>query len=289
VSKSTPTLIVTPRVLLGEGIASFLQSTPYKVVAIAAEPRELPPDCCPKGQQALAIVGVDRQNGDDLDDAAESIRLLRTLMPDGKVVLVVETNRPIDLQRVLVLAPDACIFNLGSRDTLIKVLELASTDQRVFVFDKSIATITKSDDEFTDRSLPLDSFRLGIGAQATLSSRECEILFYLAGGQSNKAIARLCKISEATVKVHLKAILRKTKTQNRTQAAIWAIEHGFRNHSSEHKGSRVADAPTLSPAGAISTVEYPDGSGANSASRDDGLPPQPPSARHPGSDRSHGR
>jgi two-component system, NarL family, nitrate/nitrite response regulator NarL len=234
VSKSTPTLIVTRRVLQREGIASLLQSTRYKVVAIAAKPAELPPDCCPKGQRALAIVGVDQQNG-NLDDAAESIRLLRSLMPDGKVVLVVETNAPIDLQRVLALAPDGCIFNLGSPDTLLKVLELAFTDQRVFVFGKSIAPTAESDDEFTDSSLPLHSLQPGISAQAALSPREHEVLFYLAQAKSNKEIARLCRISHATVKVHLKAILRKTKTQNRTQAAIWAIEHGFRDHSSEQQ------------------------------------------------------
>lgn len=227
-SKCTLAIIVSPKVVLREGIVSLLQDSRYKVVGCAAGPAELPPTCCPKGQQALAIVGVDRQNG-DLDDAAESIRLLRTLMPDGKVVLVVETNGPIDLQRELALSPDACIFNLGSRDTLIKVLELAFTDQRVFVFGKSITTTAKSDDEFTDNSLPLDSFRLGISAQVTLSSRERDVLFYLARGKSNKVIARLCNITEATVKVHLKAILRKTKTQNRTQAAIWAIETGLLN------------------------------------------------------------
>jgi two-component system, NarL family, nitrate/nitrite response regulator NarL len=254
VSKNTTAVIVTPRVLLREGIASLLQDTCYKVVAGASGPAELPPACCPKGQRTLAIVGVGRQNG-NLERAAESIRLLRSLMPDGKMVLVIETAGPIDLHCVLALSPDACIFDLGSRDTLIKVLELAFTDQRVFVFGKSIATTAESDDRFTDSNLPLDSFRLGIGAQATLSSRECEILFYLAGGQSNKAIARLCKISEATVKAHLKSILRKTNTQNRIQAAIWAIEHGFRDHSSEHKDSAAADAPTLSPAGATSTVE----------------------------------
>jgi two-component system, NarL family, nitrate/nitrite response regulator NarL len=57
----------------------------------------------------------------------------------------------------------------------------------------------------------------------------------LAQAKSNKVIARLCKISEATVKVHVKAILRKTNTLNRTQAAIWAVEHGFRDHSSEQQ------------------------------------------------------
>jgi two-component system nitrate/nitrite response regulator NarL len=246
-------MVVSPKVLLREAIASLLQNSRYKVVGVAAGPAELPPTCCPKGQQAMAIVGVGRQNG-DLDDAAESIRLLRTLMPDGKVVLVVETNGSIDLQRVLALAPDACIFNPGSGDTLIKVLELAFTGQRVFVFDKSIATTAKSDAELTDSSLPLDSFRLGISARATLSSRERDVLFYLAQGKSNKVIARLCKISEATVKVHLKAILRKTNTQNRTQAAIWAIEHGLRDSTLNHKAEMperhpetTADAPSLSP------------------------------------------
>jgi two-component system, NarL family, nitrate/nitrite response regulator NarL len=49
-------------------------------------------------------------------------------------------------------------------------------------------------------------------------------------------------LSEATVKVHLKAILRKTKTHNRTQAAIWAIEQGFQDHFSEHSRGMLTGA-----------------------------------------------
>jgi two-component system, NarL family, nitrate/nitrite response regulator NarL len=60
-----------------------------------------------------------------------------------------------------------------------------------------------------------------------LSPRERQVAICLAQGKSNKTIAGLCKISEATVKVHLKAILRKTRLKNRTQAAVWAIRHGF--------------------------------------------------------------
>ena len=58
-----------------------------------------------------------------------------------------------------------------------------------------------------------------------LSQREREILLRLAEGESNKQIARLCNITESTVKVHLKAILRKITVHNRTQAAIWADHH----------------------------------------------------------------
>jgi two-component system nitrate/nitrite response regulator NarL len=46
-------------------------------------------------------------------------------------------------------------------------------------------------------------------------------------GDSNKAIANRLGITEATVKVHLKSLLRKIGAANRTQAAIWALNNGF--------------------------------------------------------------
>ena len=237
-SKSTRSVIVTPGVVLREGIAALLQDTRYKVVAGVSEPAKLTLACYPKGQRTLAIVGAGRQNG-NLDQAAESIRLLRSFMPDGKVVLVIETDGPIDLQRVLAVSPDACIFDLGSRDTLIKVLELAFTGQRVFVFGNSIATTPKNHAECASAITGLkssNSHKSGITTASRLSSRQYRVLSCLAQGKSNKTIARLCNMSEATVKVHLRAILRKTNTQNRTQAAIWAIEHGLRDKSAGLNG-----------------------------------------------------
>jgi two-component system, NarL family, nitrate/nitrite response regulator NarL len=60
-----------------------------------------------------------------------------------------------------------------------------------------------------------------------LSEREAQILDGLVKGHANKVIARTCDIAEATVKVHMKSILRKIHVGNRTQAAIWALEHGY--------------------------------------------------------------
>jgi DNA-binding NarL/FixJ family response regulator len=53
-----------------------------------------------------------------------------------------------------------------------------------------------------------------------LSGREAAILGGLVLGAANKVIAYQLKITEATVKVHVKAILRKIRVKNRTQAAI---------------------------------------------------------------------
>ena len=63
-------------------------------------------------------------------------------------------------------------------------------------------------------------------SQPRLSPREKIILRCLIEGNSNKCIARKIEIAEATVKVHVKAILRKIRVQNRTQAAIWAMNNG---------------------------------------------------------------
>ena len=57
--------------------------------------------------------------------------------------------------------------------------------------------------------------------------REREILQHLVMGASNKLIANRLGITEATVKVHLKTLLRKIDVNNRTQAAIWAMNNGI--------------------------------------------------------------
>jgi len=60
-----------------------------------------------------------------------------------------------------------------------------------------------------------------------LTPREREIIGHLAEGQSNKAIARDLGISDGTVKLHVKAILRKLNVRSRVEAAVIAVEHGM--------------------------------------------------------------
>jgi two-component system nitrate/nitrite response regulator NarL len=62
---------------------------------------------------------------------------------------------------------------------------------------------------------------------STLTPRETEILALLAEGQSNKAIARNLGISDGTVKLHVKAILRKLEVHSRVEAAVMAVQRGF--------------------------------------------------------------
>jgi len=66
-----------------------------------------------------------------------------------------------------------------------------------------------------------------IAKDTNLSERELDVLCLLMAGYPNKLIARDLDVCEATVKVHVKSILRKLKVSNRTQAAIWASSNGL--------------------------------------------------------------
>ena len=82
-----------------------------------------------------------------------------------------------------------------------------------------------------------------------LSRREKRILNQLAAGESNKAIASNLGCAEATIKVHMKRILRKLRVNNRTQAAVWALNNGVspdRGISSHELRHQRRDTASLS-------------------------------------------
>ena len=83
-----------------------------------------------------------------------------------------------------------------------------------------------------------------------LSERERYILRCIIEGDSNKHVARRLSIAEATVKVHVKAILRKIHVRNRTQAAMWAMSrHG--NDLLALKDDLAPPLASVSPTGEI--------------------------------------
>ncbi len=61
----------------------------------------------------------------------------------------------------------------------------------------------------------------------SLTQREREILQQLAAGLSNKLIARKLDITEGTVKVHVKHLLKKLNLRSRVEAAVWAVQEGL--------------------------------------------------------------
>ena len=111
------------------------------------------------------------------------------------------------------MAPDELIVAL--RDIVAGEMVVASGLTAV------LAKVIKAGDSSESETSPF----------ASLTPREFEILCHLAEGQSNKAIARDLDISDGTVKLHVKAILRKLGVHSRIEAAVMAVEHGVCHRS----------------------------------------------------------
>jgi len=233
-SQSTGTVIVGQRALFREGVAALLRHTPYKVIASAEQSSELR-NVRASGSRTLVILGVGET--ESASAVSENIKTLRSRFPDGTIVVIAETRSSASFQQIITAAPDGFVSNLKSRDVLLKLLDVVLLDQQVIVLSRpaplAAAEEGDSDKRANGRHSVADDDRQCLSVRSVgakdpqLSQREREILLRLAEGESNKQIARLCNITESTVKVHLKAILRKITVHNRTQAAIWAIAKGY--------------------------------------------------------------
>jgi two-component system nitrate/nitrite response regulator NarL len=109
---------------------------------------------------------------------------------------------------------DGFLAKTVSPEALVQSLQLVMMGEKVY--PTNLASLLAE----AGAPVPQDSLR-------GLSAREQEILHLLVTGASNKAIAIRLGITEATVKVHLKTVLRKVDVGNRTQAAVWALNNGF--------------------------------------------------------------
>jgi len=123
---------------------------------------------------------------------------------------------------------DAYLAKTISHEVLIKSLDLVMLGEAVFP-SSILGLIRRGASKAGDDEHEADGVEYGEAESEPipkqLSVRETVILRCLMQGDSNKLIARKFDIAEATVKVHVKAILRKIHAKNRTQAAIWAASH----------------------------------------------------------------
>lgn len=228
-----PSVIVEAHTVLRKGLASLLDDTEFKVVATVATISEMASVSLPTTRPVLIILGI----WNALAELKQAVQQVRSLSADTKVVVVAESAGPHELQELLNSGATGVIVNVSSRDVFIKALGLAFLDQEFVVMGDPLRPLkSRNANEATIN----ETARTGVSDedQATrgkaiqqLSQREKQILACLTRGDSNKLIARHCCIAEATVKVHLKAILRKIAVHNRTQAALWASEHRLVNES----------------------------------------------------------
>jgi two-component system nitrate/nitrite response regulator NarL len=217
----TTVSIVNPSQISREGLRRILLDGGVEVVASCSRVDELVH--LPTDHQHIVIIDLPA-----LDDQLAALGALGEL--DGAAAAVVLAEA-FDLSLML-----SC-FEHGARgyavkdmecNTLIALLHLAALGHKVM--PSAVADAIKRPEAARKPATPDMDMAAG---SAKLSQREHEVLCCLMAGYSNKWIARTLSVSEATVKVHVKAILRKLNVMNRTQAAMWATAQGLEGHGQE--------------------------------------------------------
>ncbi len=108
------------------------------------------------------------------------------------------------------------------------IFAVRQVTQRQYVIDDKVLDASEIDAWLIEESARLAPPGFpGDTGFVPLSAREMEILRHVARGSSNKEIAHTLQISQQTVKNHISSILRKLDVSDRTEAAMYAVRHGW--------------------------------------------------------------
>ena len=222
-----PTAIVGPNPLLRESLSRFLQWSRFDVIGLASCLDELVPGALPRDRTALVITDTCDHPG----EACEQLERFGRDHPLARLVVLANHCASGDIVRVLNAGATGYFATIATRDDFINSLELVMGGQIILPSEGLSSVLVGEAAGAHDASAQPDSMPIeapapsGVVDVPQFSPRELYILRCLIDGSSNKAIAREYDIAEGTVKVHVKAILRKIKVKNRTQAAIWALNN----------------------------------------------------------------
>lgn len=211
--KSLKVVLIDDHKLFREGLKTLLTEYGLTVVGVASDGasgvdriRETPPD----------VVLLDIRMPDE--DGLQVLKHLKCIVPDTPVAILTTSTEKRDFAEAVKYGADGYLLKDMPPDKLVEVLRTVAGGGKAIAPDmRSIyETIIKGE---APPAIPsLDN----------LTPREKETLDLLADGMSNKMIARNLGISDGTVKLHVKAILRKLSARSRVEAAIIAVEHQVR-------------------------------------------------------------
>ena len=146
-------------------------------------------------------------------DGIATLKAIKDEMPEVRVILLTVSDAPDDLIAAIRAGADGYLLKDMDPEDLMARLREALTGRMVIsdALSGRLAQALRDEAQVERRST------------AGLTDRERTILRCLAEGKSNKLIARELDITEGTVKVHVKHLLRKLNFRSRVEAAVWAV------------------------------------------------------------------
>lgn len=147
-----------------------------------------------------------------------SFQRVREAWPDTRLIVLADNTDPALAHDALRAGVDGLLHRNMSSEALVHAIMLVMLGEEVVPAKLAQSLIHGA-------PLPPAGGAAVRGDFQGLTPREIDILELLSEGAPNKVIANQLGTTEATVKVQLRRILRQIGVQNRTQAAIWALQH----------------------------------------------------------------
>lgn len=145
----------------------------------------------------------------------ETLKAIKAADLDSRVIILTVSDSEEDVVAALQMGADGYLLKDMEPEDVLHSLKTAAQGQ--IALGERVAGILADALRHETQSKAMDSVRL--------TEREREILTLIAVGYSNKLIAQRLKITEGTVKVHVKHLLQKLQLNSRVEAAVWAVRH----------------------------------------------------------------
>lgn len=209
-------LIIDDHRLFREGLQSLLQRRSIDVVAAVGDgnegiklAKELEPDIILLDMRMPIIDGI-----------SVLVQLKKSELNMPIVILTTSSNEQ-DLLEALKNGASGYLLKDMEPDALVTAMRDINAGKTVVAphLTSVLVRFIQGDTSATEKQGPFSE----------LTPREGEILKLIADGQGNKLIARNLGISDGTVKLHVKAVLRKLEVHSRVEAAVMYIEHFYQS------------------------------------------------------------
>ncbi|MES9939832.1 MAG: two-component system response regulator NarL [Candidatus Thiodiazotropha sp. 6PLUC2] len=144
----------------------------------------------------------------------ETLKAIKSLQLDSRILMLTVSDNEEDVLTALRNGADGYLLKDMEPEDILKSISKAVEGTVVISehLTQLLAKALREDSRLDDQpSMP------------DLTTREREILQHISQGQSNKQIATKLAISEGTVKVHVKHLLKKLHLHSRTEAAVWVL------------------------------------------------------------------
>lgn len=204
-SERMKVMIVDDHPLMRVGIAAIINARADMTVVAQAGTGEEAVALFPRHKPDITLMDL-RLPGQI--GGVEAIAAIRSKAPRARFIVVTTYDGDEDIHRALEAGAQGYVIKGMPYQTLVDALQKVHGGGRFLPPPVARALASR---------LP----------HSDLSSRELEVLHLLVGGNSNKDIASLLGITEATVKSHVSTILMRLDVEDRTQAVVAALQRGL--------------------------------------------------------------